>query len=383
MKLLKTMAALCAAAALMTGGAALAQEYDAQQAKRWLEQFAQALAQLSPGNDPAQTLDPARPGEYLQEYDFGTVQAATSGTPAAAQIEEIDVSTAQVTDARGVRVGMTLTEALGGLSVPQTEANLAVLSTQEAGVGWCWAYLGEGGVYGVEWLTYDLTEPVTEYTLTYVIDGDTVSGIRFKAAASTQAQAEAGLATAQEIAGRQQSEAVLTASGADVFGEADLTVNGSRVIGAEAYALVQALGEPNEVQTLPAGGGRILLYDGAAVQLGLDEATGAEVVLGVTATGGGLAGPRGLTVGMEAQEAARRFRCDAALSASGGVLYMEGEAYGEAPFADMTAMQNGEAAIRYVCRTAGGEDARLDVGLRGGAVSYWHLYLGEEAADGE
>ena len=116
----------------------------------------------------------------------------------------------------------------------------------------------------MEWLTYDLTEPVTEYTRTDVIDGDTVSGIRVKAAASTRAHAEAGLATAQEIADKQRSTAVLTASDAAMFGEEDLTVNESRVLGAEAYALVQALGEPNEVQTLPAGGGRILLYDGAA-----------------------------------------------------------------------------------------------------------------------
>ena len=291
MRARKRFAALTAAILTALSGAALAQEYDAQQAKSWMAQFAQALLQFSPINDPAQTLDPARPGEYLQEYEFGTVQAATSGTPTAAQIEEIDVSTAQVTDARGVRVGMTLNEALGGLSIPQAEGNLAVVSTQETGVGWCWAYLGEDGVYGVEWLTYDLYEPVTEYTLTYVIDGDTVSGIRVKAAASTRAQAEAGLATAQEIAGRQKREAVLTASGAAMFGADDLTVNGRTVIGAEAYVLVQALGEPNEVQTLPAGGGRILLYDGAAVRLGLDEATGAEVVLGVTATGE-IPGPR-------------------------------------------------------------------------------------------
>ena len=89
-----------------------------------------------------------------------------------------------------------------------------------------------------------------------------------------------------------------------MFGADDLTVNGRTVIGAEAYALVQALGEPNEVQTLPAGGGRILLYDGAAaVRLGLDEATGAEVVLGVTATGI-FRGRVGCWVGMAAREAA-------------------------------------------------------------------------------
>ena len=176
---------------------------------------------------------------------------------------------------------------------------------------------------------------------------------------------------------------MLTASDAAMFGEEDLTVNESRVLGAEAYALVQALGEPNEVQTLPAGAGRILLYDGAAVQLGLDEATGTEVVLGVTATGGGLTGPRGLAVGMTAADAAGRFRCDADVYASGGVVYMEGEAYGEPPFAEMTAVQKDEAAIRYLCRTAGGEDVRLDVGIQNGYVNYWHLYIGGEAADSE
>ena len=99
-----------------------------------------------------------------------------------------------------------------------------------------------------------LTEPEVLLGLSFVlgpegsqmIDGDTVSGIRVKAAASTRAQAEAGLATAQEIAGRQRREAVLTASGAAMFGADDLTVNGRAVIGAEAYALVQALGERGE-----------------------------------------------------------------------------------------------------------------------------------------
>ena len=84
MRARKRFAALTAAILTALSGAALAQEYDAQQAKSWMAQFAQALLQFSPINDPAQTLDPARPGEYLQEYEFGTVQAATSGTPTAA-----------------------------------------------------------------------------------------------------------------------------------------------------------------------------------------------------------------------------------------------------------------------------------------------------------
>ena len=46
-------------------------------------------------------------------------------------------------------------------------------------------------------------------------------------------------------------------------------------------------------------------------------------------------------------------------------------------------MQKDEAAIRYLCRTAGGEDVRLDVGIQNGYVNYWHLYIGGEAADSE
>lgn len=45
MKFLKRMAAFCAAA-MLTGSAALAQEYDAQQAKSWMEQFARRSASL-------------------------------------------------------------------------------------------------------------------------------------------------------------------------------------------------------------------------------------------------------------------------------------------------------------------------------------------------
>ena len=102
----------------------------------------------------------------------------------------------------------------------------------------------------------------------------------------------------------------------------------------------------------------------------------------MTATGD-IPGPRGLQVGMAAREAAGRFRCDADVYASGGALYIEGEAYGEPPFAEMSAESDGEATIRYLCRMEDGEAARLDVGIRGGVVGYWHLYTGEEAADGE
>ena len=358
-------------------GAAAAQELDAPTVLNWLEQFAQALTALPMQNDPSKTADPARPGEYLIEYEFGTVLSRSVSAPAAQDILEIDVRTSQVTDCRGMRVGMSLAEALAGEQVPAASTQLVVLGTQDSGIGWHWAYVGQSGVYGLEWITYDMTDPaaVREFTLTYVIGEDgTLSAIRVRVADSTQAQAEAGLQTAQEIAGRQMGEVLAIANDAAMFSEQDLQIMDHQALGTPVYELVSLLGEPVEVQELPAGGGRILLYEGAAIQLGLDEQTGVEIVLGVTVSGTGLTGPRGVCVGMSVQEAASLFRCDADLYAAGGTLYMEGEARGEAPYGEMTALQGSESALRYICSTASQGNACLDVGLLGGTVSYWHLY---------
>ena len=162
-----------------------------------------------------------------------------------------------------------------------------------------------------------------------------------------------------------------------------MQILGHPALGTPVYELVSWLGEPVEVQTLPAGGGRILLYEGAVVQLGLEEQTGEEIVWGLSVSGQDIAGPRGLTVGMSVQEATSLFRCDEELYASGGTLYMEGEARGEPPSGEMTALQNGEATLRYACMTASGRIAQLDVGLQENQVVYWHLfYEGKEAEDG-
>ena len=112
---------------------------------------------------------------------------------------EIDVRTQQVTDCRGMRVGMTLGEVTGGRSIGRSSTQLYVLDTQEAGIGFSWAYLGESGVYGVEYITYGGSgAQMTEYTLTYVLNAaQTVSAIRVRCAQTTQAQAEQAMRTAE------------------------------------------------------------------------------------------------------------------------------------------------------------------------------------------
>lgn len=380
----RTVCAAMTAAFLFFAGSACAQDMDAAVMRNWMNQFADALVMLTPINDPAQTVDPARPGEYLIEYEFGTVTATTPQTPNAEDILEIDVCTQQVTDCRGMRVGASLQDALGNTQIPQTDANLSVLSIQESGIGWCWAYVGDGNVYGVEWMTYDTLDPndVTEYTLTYVLTQDgMVNAIRVKAAASTQAQAETGLQTATEMMEKRQGNAVLCPqNNAPVLTEDDLNVMGTKALGVPVYEWIAAMGEPVEMQTLPAGGGRLLLYEGAAVTLGLDEATGVEVVQGVSVTGSGLTGPRGLHVGMSLSEATALFRCDGDIGADGGVLYIEGEAYGEPPFGEMTPIRSDTATVRYACMMASGKIGRLEVGVENGSVSYWHMYEGQEEA---
>lgn len=376
--LMKGSAALALAAALLVSGA-LAEEYDADAALDWLGRFAAALAGVETLNDPSETVDPARGGQALIEYAFGTVTAKRAENLTADDLIEIYVTGDQVTDCRNVRVGMPLESALGGAQVERGVTQLSVLGTQEAGIGWSWAYVGDTGVYGVEYVTYGQTEEglMREYTLTYVIGADqTISAIRMRIAEATQAQAEDGLRTAQEIAGRQQGEVFAQANGADAFCEADAQVMGG-VLGAPVASWVAYLGEPVEIQTLPGSGGRMLLYEGAVVKLGLNELTGEEIVLGVSVSGSDILGPRGLCTGMSVQEAAALFCCERDVYATGGILYLLGEALGEPPYGELV-REEGGAVLRYAAETSSGRVALLEAGIRGGLVAYWHLYYESE-----
>ena len=373
---------LCAA---LCAGASCALATDANAMESWLTAFASQLPQVGALNDPLETADPARPGEYLIEYPFGTVLATSASAPQAEQILEIDLSTDQVTDCRGVRVGMPFESALGsGAQLSSGQSTLIVLGTQDAGLGWSWAYVSEAGVYGVEYISYGGEgAAMREYTLTYVIGEDgSIGAIRMRIAEATQAQAEEGMRTAEEIASRQTGEALALANGESELREDDLRAMGTAALGAPVAAFVAALGEPVEVQVLPGASGRILLYEGAALTISFDEATGEELVTGVSVSGTGIAGPRGLTVGDGVQTAAALFRCDADVNALGGALYVEGEALGDPPYGEMIAQPDGGQILRYACRTATGEIGLLEIGVQGGAVAYWRMHLGEtEACD--
>ena len=359
---------------LVTNACALA--YDANIAGVWLNQFAAALGGLTPVNDPQATTDPARGGQVLLAYDFGTV-LANRENPQAEDILEIEVRNSQVTDCRGVRVGMDLTSTLNGAQIGESTTQLYVLGTQNA--GWHWAYMKDGSIYGVEYIAYGgMGTEIKEYTLTYVIEGGMVSAIRMKIAAATQAQAEEGLMTAKEIASRQHGEVLVLANNADMFSASDLEVNGAPALGRPVYELIAHMGEPEEIQTLPEGKGRILVYEGSAVRLRLDERTGVEVVRGISTTGIQTVGPHRLSVGLSVQEAAALFYCETDVSSLGGTLYIGGESLDDPPYGLMS-VSGGEMMIVYACRTETGETAMLEAGITDGVVAYWHLYYMDAA----
>lgn len=377
---------ICALCALLVCMGAQAVAMDAATAADWMEQFAAALDALSPVNDPAQTGDPARAGQYLLEYEFGTVLAGVSEHPAAQDIIEIDVRTSQVTDCRGVRVGMALDAALSGESLGAagvTGSQLYVLGTQDTGYGFSWAYVGADGVYGVEYITYAGQESgMKEYTLTYVLGDGEITAIRVKTADATLVQAQDAVSTAQEMLARQQSELIASKNAQAIFAESDLQVMGGDALGVPVAQLIRLLGEPQSVQTLPSAQGRMLVYDGAVVRLSLNEATGEEIVRGVSVSSAAIEGPRRLTVGMSAQAAAGLFACTADTGSRGGTLYLEGEAAGEAPYGELTALSADELLLRYACVTSAGETAVLEAGVKDGAVAYWSLAYAGDAEGG-
>jgi len=356
-----------------------AMAYDANTAEAWLAQFAQSLSSLKPLNDPAATTDPARGGQILLAYEFGTV-LADHENPRAEDILEIEIRGNQVTDCRGVRVGMGIDSTLNGSQVGVSATQLYVFGVQEA--GWHWAYVKDGSVYGVEYIAYGgAGTEMKEYTLTYIVENDQVSAIRMKIATATQAQADEGLRTAAEIAMRQHGEVLAMPGGASVFSSEDLNVNGSAALGRPVYELITHMGEPKEIQTLPEGKGRILVYDGAAVRLELDDRTGVEVVRGVSVTDGQTVGPRRLSVGFSVQEATALFYCEQKVSSLGAWLYLGGESMDDPPYGHLT-VSGSEMSLVYACITDSGETAVLEAGISDGAVSYWHLYYLDDAEGG-
>lgn len=361
---------------------ASANEMDAELMERWLAQFCQALPSVPMLGDPQQTADPVRPGEYLLEYEFGTVTATAASEIEPEDVIRIDVRTQQVTDCLGMRVGMPLETVLSGTAVEPSNTQLYVLSTQEAGLGFSWAYLGEGGVYGVEHITYGGDETaMKEYTLTYVIDdAQRVSAIRIRCAPTTPAQAQQAMDTAEEIARRQRGGLYAQRNDAAVMDAADLEVMGVSVLGIQVSDLIRLLGEPVEIQALPANGGRLLLYEGAAIELMLDEQTGEEVVCGVSASASDVIGPRGLLVGMGVREAAALFACDQDVYAAGGVLYARSGAAGRAPYAELVRSDlSGEAKLRYVAEGGQAGTVVLEISMQDAMVRNWHFYAEREA----
>lgn len=360
-----------------------AHAYDGNIARTWLDQFALAIEHIQPIGDPAMTVDPARPGEYLHEYDFGTVAASSAGRISGESILSVDVRTAQVTDCQGLRVGMSVADALQGAQVGAGSTPLYVLDVDAEKRCWRWAYVSDGRIYGVELIAYaGQGAHMTEYTLTYVIDEGKISAIRMKTAPATQAQANDALDMAQEIAARQHGELMAVANNAAMFAEDDNRIAEVEALGAEVASVVARLGEPLQIQTLPDGAGRILLYEDAVITLALDEYTGVEVVRSVSVGGESIKGPRRLSVGMTVQEAASLFRCDQDVSSLGGALYLEGEALGEAPCGMLVRNDAGELVLSYACMTRSGTVMMLQAGIREGEIVYWRLFDSRDAEEG-
>lgn len=376
-------AALCALMLMIFPLCAFAQ-FDADAASAWLERFATEAAALTPVNDVMATADPARAGEYLLEYAFGSVAARKPSAPAAADILRIELTAGGVTDCRGLAVGQTLEAVLAGREIPASETPLYVLSTQESGYGWSWAYVREGEVYGVEYIAYgENAQGLKEYTLTYVIDGGVITAIRMQMADTTLALAQEGQRTAEEIAGRQQGEVLAVENDQPAFEPSDMTVAYRRVIGAPVEELIALIGEPQEIQVLPDGDGRLLVYAFCAAELVFDEMTGVEHVRSLVCVVPGIDGPRGVQVGMDAREAAALFRCDNSVYSTGGALYLAGEAQDMPPYGEVIPDGSGHYSLRYTCELPDGMYGMLHIGTLDGKVLNWWLSMEEmEAAYG-
>ncbi|MBR5287993.1 MAG: hypothetical protein IKU34_05300 [Clostridia bacterium] len=353
-------------------------EFDAQVVQQWLVSFTAETAQLNTRNDVSTTSDPARPGQYLLEYDFGTVLGTKTGQLLSDDILCVELTMPGREDCLGLQVGQTLEDIIGGREINAGNLPLYVLSTQESGYGWNWAYAANGSVYGVEYITYGGEPSLKEYTLTYVIAEGRITAIRLKVADATQAQAIEGQQTAEEIAQKQRGELLVAQNDQLELRKEDLTLNGRPVVGIPVEELIALLGEPQEIQVLPDGEGRMLVYGFCVAELMFDEMTGVELVRSLICVEPSVIGPRGVRVGMDAQEASGLLRCDNDVFSSGGMLYLAGEAQGLAPYGELIPGDAGQYVLKYTCRMSDDRIGMMNIGVTDGEVRHWRLSLNEE-----
>ena len=234
--------------------------------------------------------DPVNPGQRLSFYSFGSVLERIGDEEPCL---EICLTTPQTVDPRDVYVGMTLEEA--GLSLTEGRAPLTVLQVDE-GIVWC--YRRRNTLCGIEWLMH---EDGVLTTLTYLTRGERIETIRLRQTPMTRDAWQALLTHARRLP--QEGEA--PEWGLDPIPAGAFTLNDRAILGQPVDVLISAIAEPLDIQGLP--GGRWLLYDGAAVLVGLEEVSGREVIEQIVVTEDGMLGPRGIRVGMSLEEFALCF----------------------------------------------------------------------------
>ena len=352
---------------------AQAEEYDAVMAEDWLLNLAGYLSNVSPLNDPLETGDLSRPGEYLLQYDFGTVITREETEPKRGSIVEVTMETAKIADCLGHTVGMRL-EALNIPATQNPAFPLTLVAMQQSGIGWLWVYAKDGETYGVEWVSYRMdSDQATEVVLTYTVEEGIINRIRVRKNEMTAEEAMANLSSVGELDETQRASARAVQNDQPAFSEQDATLNGTRVLSEPVDRLGGLLDSPESSQTLPAGQGRLLLYDGLIISCNLEEQTGVETVYGVTAAKEKYAGPRDLRVGMTLTEILERFRCDRTVTTAGGTLYLEESDPDQLPQGKLVSFDENEESLIYGCR-AGERILWLEVTFRNERVSAWRMY---------
>ena len=80
---------------------------------------------------------------------------------------------------------------------------------------------------------------------------------------------------------------------------------------------------------------------------------------------------------MTLREAGGHFRCDQNVYSRGGLLYLEGEALGEAPYGELRITGADEMMLVYAC-TAQEDTALLQAIAQNGVISSWQMmYLSD------
>ncbi|MCE5342852.1 MAG: hypothetical protein LLF96_04580 [Eubacteriales bacterium] len=334
----------------------------------WLNNLLISTVDVAPLNAPIGEEALTQDG-YAFIYDSATLYYNKPVLDAQSVLSAIAVTNESLAMPRGIHLGSPVEALLSAygwqnptLTGDDSFAPLYVLNRLPSGAYWALAQRSGNQLQSVQCAIHARAgaDRYTDTGVLYTVLRDTVTAIRVYGlnTYTTRAEVENNLTavggSGVAVADTVPAVGVTLLSDAQPFNQTDLQLGSLHFLTLTEQDATATFGQPEGEAWAQDEGGQwlhTLAYTGASLVFGTDENKQNAYLESVSLNAAGMAGPRGLTVGMALQDAIKLFRCDGTgtTTDTAALLYGDGST---APFGTLERTDD-VATLRYAADATG------------------------------